>query len=133
MAGDNKFGWYWGYGEEPEMMYGPEETRDAILQVARSESDGAGFTICEADKSVLSFDIFDAGQIMDQYEEHNEECWGEDGSDVALTRAAEQSLEAALAATFEAWAKANDATGKAWAFGTTRNTEYFPAAEAEAS
>lgn len=128
MAGDGKFGWYWGHGREPDGMYGPEETRDAILQVARLECDGDGFTICEADKSVPAFDIFDAATVMEQYEEHNIECWGEDGPDIALTPAAERELEAALAATFEAWAKANAATGTAWTFGTQRHTEYFPAA-----
>ncbi len=126
MKGDGNFQWYWGRGREPECMWGPEDTRDAILQVARTESDGQDFTICEADKSVPSFNIFDAGQVMEQYEEHNIECWSEDGPDIAMTRDAEKDLEAALADAFEKWARANDAVGNAWCFGTQRHTEYFP-------
>ena len=131
MAGDGKFGWYWGRGEEPEGMHGPEDSREAILQVARSECDGEGFTICEADKAVPSFNIFDADDIIERYEEHNEECWSEDGADIALTREAEKDLESVLAAAFEKWAKENDAVGNAWCFGTQRHTEYFPASKAD--
>lgn len=131
MAGDGKFGWYWGRGEEPEGMHGPEDSRDAILQVAMSECDGVGFTICEADKAVPAFNIFDAGQVLEQYEEHNVECWSEDGPDIALTSEAERDLELVLAEAFGKWAKENDAVGNAWCFGTQRNIEYFPAPQAE--
>ena len=126
---DGRFHWYWGYGVEPEVMYGQEDTRDAILQVARLESDGAAFTIVEADKQVPDCNIFDAGRVLEDYDDHNEECWGEDGSEITPTREQELELESALGAVLKNWMDKHALHGKAWAFGVQRNREYFPAQE----
>ena len=127
---DGKFLWYWGYGEEPEACYGGENTREAILQVARLEADGEGFTIVEADKSVAGFDCFDADNVLEQYEDRNEECWGEDGPDFPpINGDVKRELETALAATLKAWMDKHDCHGRAWRFGTERYREYFPPEE----
>lgn len=124
---DGIFLWYWGYGEEPEVCYGAEDTREAILQVARTESDGAGFTILEADKATTSTDCFDADQVLEQYEEHNIECWSEDGADFpTCSIEAKRELEQALATALQAWMEKHDHHGRPWSFGIQRHQEYFP-------
>lgn len=130
MAGDGIFKWYWGYGSEPESYYGEEDSREAILQVAYDESDGRAFTIIEADKSIPTFNIFDADRVIEDYEERNEECWGEDGFDGGLPSKLKRELEVRLSNTFKRWMEKHGLT-KTWAFGTSRNQEYFPERTAE--
>ena len=125
MAGDGNFKWYWGRGSEPDVYWGEEDSREAIIQVARDEGDGECFTIVEADKSIPSFDVFDADNVLDNYYDHNEECWGEDGPDVEATLVAKQELERALANIFQEWMVKHKLT-KTWSFGTMRNHEFFP-------
>lgn len=108
-------------------MYGPEDSREAVIDEAVSNVDRGSFTIVEADKAVVSFDFFDADSVYDSYADRNEDCWGEDGPDVSITPEANRELELALAATFETWARKHDAVGTVWAFGTQRNSQYFPA------
>lgn len=127
---DRNFKWYWGYGEQPEDFYGPEDSRDDILQVARNECDGQAFSIVEADKELPGTGIFDAGNVLQEYEDQNEECWGEDGPDIHPTREQELELEASLTAVLTAWMDKHKLHGSAWAFGTQRNHEFFPAEDA---
>lgn len=125
---DRQFKWYWGYGEEPDVFYGGEDSRDAILQVARRECDGEGFSIVEADKSVPDFGFFDADQVLEQYDEHNIECWSEDGPDFPdIKLEVKRELEKALGATLKRWMDKHKCHGRAWAFGSQRHQEYFPA------
>ena len=127
--GDGKFCWYWGRGQEPEHCHGPEDTREAILQVAELETEGRGdFTIIEADKATPSTEMFSCGDVLEQYEEFNAECWGEDGADFHhVTPDAERELESALSAALYAWMEKHDCHGYAYLFGRQRNVEYFPA------
>jgi hypothetical protein len=132
MASDGIFKWYWGSGPEPECMWGAEDTRDAILRVARLEA-GGPFLIQCADKALPSTSCFDADQVIEQYEEHNEGCWGEDGAEVDATPEQKRELEAKLADCLDRWMRKHGAHGRAWSFGVVRHSEFFDEQPAEAS
>ena len=120
--GDGNFKWWCGYGRYPETCSGPFDSRKAAIAEVPPEG---GYTIIEADKAVLNFDIFDATGILDQMQDHNEECWGEDGMEINATPAQERELETELAAVFKAWLERHDLTPKVWSFGETRKEEYI--------
>lgn len=129
---DNTFEWWAAIGGEPEMYDGPFSSReDAIAQMEDEDGEIYGFTVCEADKQVLSFHVFDAGEVLEKVEEHNNECWGDDGMNVAPTHAQEDDLEAALAATVRDWMQRHNLLPSVWAFGVMRNMEYFPPTKPE--
>lgn len=133
--GDGNFRWYVGYGREPEIYQIAEDTRDAALQAARNDQYDdpcyGGFTLVEADKSVMTANIDGDGiaeRVMEELCENNEECFGEDGPDDpwAHIKDAHRSLGQAIEEAVEIWLAVNP--GKTWCFGTTRNAEYFPPA-----
>lgn len=129
MASDGNFKWWYGEGREPEIFMGCCDTRDEAIAQGRAESE-FGFTICEADKAVPRPHFFDADWVMEQYGEANEECWGEDGPEFTVSKEQERELEQMLGDAFKAWLdKIGKGAPSAWAFGTTRNTEYFAPAQ----
>jgi hypothetical protein len=130
MIGDNNFKWYWGRGSEPDVYWGGEDSREAIIEVARDDVDGESFTIIEADKSIPTFNVFDADNVLDSYVDHNEECWGEDGPDFDATLVAKNELELALANVLQEWMRKHSLI-KTWSFGTSRNQESFPEEKSE--
>lgn len=137
MAGDGVFWWWWQIGTDncPETYRGPCETREqAIAEAQAEEGNELGFVLVEADREVPSCEIFRADRVLDDYGEHNEECWGEDGADVQCTGAQERDLEEMLAATFDAWFKKYKISQRGWCFATQRNQETFqPVAQAAAT
>lgn len=127
---DGTFMWWWSLGAEPESYRGPCETREEAI--AEAQGDGGkeeGFTICEADRSVPTPHIFRADRVFDDYGEHNEECWGEDGADVQATPEQEADLEQMLGDAFDAWFKKHGISQRGWAFGEQRREQYFPPEE----
>lgn len=124
MKGNGIFEWCCGGGVEPEFYYGPHGSREEAFQVGRSKFKGGTFTIVEADKSVPRFDVFDASRVLEDYEDQNEECWGEDGAEVKATADQERELEGALASVFQNWMEKHQLV-KTWTFGTMRNKETF--------
>lgn len=131
--GDKNFKWWAGGGQQPEGYSGPFGTREEALARGRADYPEGHFTICEADKGDIRFDMFAADRLMEEFEEHNLECWGEDGMDVHLTPAMESSLEAHMAAAFKAWMDQCSEAPTAWCFGETRNEEYFPPVDDQAA
>jgi hypothetical protein len=132
MHGDGNFAWFWQTGatDDHETYNGPCASRDEAIDEARAnDGDVEGFCIVEADRSVPSCEVFDAGWVLERYAEHNEECWSEDGGEVDCTSEQERDLEAMLAATFEAWFAKHGISRQGWMFGTSRNQEVFKAAE----
>jgi hypothetical protein len=130
--GDKNFKWWCGGGQQPEAYSGPYDTREEALTQGKADYPEGHFTICEADKATVSFDMFSAGDLLERLDEHNLECWGEDGMDVHLKPEQERSLEAHMAAAFEAWMDQSKETPSAWCFGETRAEEYFPPVNDEA-
>lgn len=128
--GDGIFKWYVGRGAQPENYTSTCDSRDEAIEVGRNEyhADGDGFTICEADKAVLGANFSEdsiAERIIEDLEESNHECWGEDGPDDPWPAGAKADLEQRLRATVAAWLKAFPPT--TWRFGVERNEEFFPA------
>lgn len=130
--GDKNFKWWCGGGKEPEVYFGPFDSRDDAMGKARAEYPDGHFTICEADKAVLSFDMFAADRLLEDFEEHNNECWGEDGMDVCLKPTEERALEKHMADAFRSWLEASSEMPVAWAIGETRTEEYHPPVSAPA-
>lgn len=129
MATDGNFKWWYGHGKEPEIFYGPCDTRDEAVAQGEAENEH-GFTICEADKATARPHFFDADWVMEQYGEANEECWGEDGPEFTVSKEQERELELMLGDAFKEWLdKIGKAAPRVWAFGEIRNTEYFAPAQ----
>lgn len=115
--------WWWGHGQYAEIFYGPFKTRDEAAADAVRQG-AADITVCQADKMALHDGIFDAEQVFEQFEERNEEAWGEGGPEPhAITPDAERELIAALNAAFAAW-RAKHQPWTAYCFGETANVEY---------
>lgn len=134
--GDGRFIWYWGFGKEPESYFGRLGSRAAAIKVAIQNIDKndpeIGFTICQADKIKATTSIFDADEVLDQYVEANEVCWGEDGPDICPTPEQKESLKAALADTLAEWLGVNAFDEKVFSFCSVRHEEFISAEEARA-
>jgi len=125
--GDGKFHWYYGIGKEPETYHGKcSSLGEAVAQALSEDGKEHGFTVVEADRSVASDNIFDADSVLEQYEEHNELCWGEDGPEIEATSQQRADLEQMLAAALSAWFEKHGNRPTPWAFGTMRNQKYYP-------
>lgn len=132
MQGDGNFKWWWGEGTDPEVFHIGGDTRADAIQCGKEGECDYGFTICEADKALPDFACLRADFAMDAFNDHNEECWGEDEPDWKKVPAgAFNELEQALGVTFKAWADKYKCAPLTWNFGEQRNTEYFPPADVE--
>lgn len=131
--GDKNFKWWTGAGKEAEWYHGPFDTREDAIGKSRAEYPQGDFTIYEADKAVLSFDMFAADRLLEDFEEHNLECWSEDGPDICLTSEQERDLERHMAEALKGWLDKSGEMPVAWAIGESRNEEYFPAADTAAA
>lgn len=126
MKTDGKFLWYWAPYPEPEVWYGAKATREEAVALALEHNPQGGYSICEADKAQPNAEMFDADNLLEQYEEHNTECWSEDGPEIALTSDDKRSLEKHMAEAFQAWMTASGHEAKAWCFGQTRVHDWIP-------
>lgn len=122
MAGDGVFKWFYAYSEDAETWMGRCDTRDDAIAQGKAEYDD-DFWITEADSAKVSFDIFDTDRILEDYEEANIECWGEDGPDISPSKDQRRELEALLSAAFKGWAERHNLKGHIWSFGNVRNVE----------
>lgn len=99
--------WWWAQSDDAERYFGPFASRDQAIAAAQAEAHedhATAFYICTARPRQLHDDIFNADEVLEQFEDHNEEAWGEDGPDMAtLPDGAEAELVAALNAAFKAW------------------------------
>lgn len=128
MSGDGIFRWFYAGGEEPEIWYGRLGTREEAVDAGWANCPDGDFSIVEADSARVSFDIFDASRVIDDYEERNIECWSEDGAQIEIGQHGRE-LELALAETLKTWMDKHGLRGRVWSFGETRNQEYFPLKE----
>lgn len=125
MPSDGEYKWYYGGGSCPENFYAAEGGRDDAVREGWANYPEGDFTVCEADKALPSFEVMPADWIIERYEECNEECWGEDGADIAPSNEQERELEAAMAETLKSWMVKHGLQGRVWNFGNTRAEEYF--------
>lgn len=96
--------WLWGHGEDAEVYYGGYETREEAIDDAFNGGEpGTEYAIVHARPQELRFDAYPAASILEMLCDHNEEAWGEDGPISSHTRPMETELEAAVAATVQAW------------------------------
>jgi len=128
MSEDWKF--YWGNGEQPETLNGPEETREAAAAEAIANSEpGEVVSVCEARPMTLDNRIFDADWIVERFDSRNEEKQNEDG-DCLLEDATDEQLtelEGILNDAFVAW-RAKHGVGRAYML-DTRNEEVLTVPE----
>lgn len=127
---EENFQWWYavGHGSEPERYNGPCGTRDeAISEALNNDGSESGYAIVEAALSQpTTKGTFDANFVLVKYDENNEECWDEDGPEITPTSEQGSELEAALDKALDEWMERHGLRGRAWAFGATRNAEYFP-------
>lgn len=125
MAETQVFTWWHGRGTCPEAFNVGAHTRDGTIAAALDDYDGEPFTICEAHQDAkFNFDIFDACEVRERFEEANEECWGEDGMEWSTDAGLIDVLEAAL----RGWFYKNKPC-RSWALQEMRNVEEFSEAE----
>lgn len=98
--------WWWGEGDEPEVYHGPHSSREAALADAEGNAEaGSTVTLCTAQHVPLQDDIFTADEIMEKFEDYNEQCWGEDGPNASLTLppGAVKELESMINGAWKQW------------------------------
>lgn len=118
--------WRWYYARQGDEPYHPADSREDALAKGRQEFGVWGFVLCEAIPAPLHHDIFDADEVLEQFEGTNEDHWGEAG-ETDPTLAQRTELEQALAATLAAW-RTRHGLYEAGLFAETRNEERVPAA-----
>lgn len=115
--------WFYAISEDAEGWY-HAASREGAIAKGRELFNGDAFVILEGRRATLRDDIFDADHVIDQFEEKNEECWGEDGPTGETNADIKAELEAVLTAAFAAWrSKHNPWTS--WACDKTRNVEHI--------
>lgn len=96
----------WWWSEDEERCHGPFDSREDALAGAHDGADDEAteVEIFTASRRPLRDDIFRADEEFERFEEHNEECWGEDGPNMRdVPVAAVRELEVALMAAFARW------------------------------
>lgn len=121
---DNTWQWYYSTDIEFERC-GRADGRDAAILAALAETAaGETFGIVEATKSVATFDVFDGRSILSDFEEHNAECWGEDGAGIEADADEAADLAATLANAFQQWSIGR-AVAEPFCFHDMRGQTYF--------
>lgn len=126
--------WQWfASSDEENYLTGPEDTREAIIEVGKNDYDGDGFYIVEAVRSDPSRLIPSAENFLTQTLEGaaDDGEFGEDG-DYDLCGAPETQARAIseLDAALQSWtAKWKHVLPAPWRFARTRNAEYVPSEE----
>ena len=127
MTDNTDWGWYAARGADPENYnIGPENTREAIVQVGLEELDGEPFSIIEARKGPPPPPS--AATVMDAHHEAlcDDGAWGDDdGERRGVTDADQKRAEAALQAALNGWWDThwNTLFMAPWVFAHTRNEE----------
>jgi len=127
MKGNGEFKWWMSGGSGPESFHGPFDSKEEAVDEGRGYGWEDGFTVVEADKSVVSNTIGGddyAERIVDELLEDNAECWGEDGPENEWSTSQIDSLAADIRKTVDMWLMNNQPA--TWSFGVMRNSEYFP-------
>lgn len=121
--------WKWWWSRDAERYEGPFDSYEDALADARDkyQSEHAEFetvAIVEAYQAELTDDIFDAWDVIESFNEWNEEHADPEGDgciDVfRVTADQRQELEAALKMAWSAW-RAKHKLGTAWSFAASRN------------
>jgi hypothetical protein len=127
MKGNGEFKWWTGVGGDHESFHGPYDSKEEAVAEGHGYDYVDGFTVVEADKSLVSNTIDGddyAEQIVEELLDDNAECWGEDGPDDVWSPSQIDGLAADIRKTVDMWLMNNQPT--TWTFGVQRNSEYFP-------
>lgn len=118
--------WKWYCSNNEEFYHGEFATREEAIAVGFEHYGAEGtLFIIEARHSEPQTDVFDFDRILKDYEERNEEHWGEDGeplSDIKWVPAQTRALEQELGEVLRRFLAKHDAL-RSWAFTETRNRE----------
>jgi hypothetical protein len=120
-ATETEWGWFYAESDDAEVYYAADSRQDAIDKGVDA-FDERPFFICEARRTALRDDFFDPDRVLEEFEEANEEAWGEDGPNGKATPEMKKELKEALAKTFAAWRKKH-APYQAWCLTDYRNEE----------
>lgn len=104
--GNKIYKWYVADSINAEIYNSKHDTREDALAAANAEFGSDPFVLIEADKSVVApifSEDYVAEIIMEQLEENNPECWGEDGA----VNAFGNGLPAVLREAVDKWLTAN--------------------------
>lgn len=119
--------WQWYASTDGERYtVGPEDSREAVIELATNDFDGEPFTIVVATKGEAILRIFDNSNVIELLDGANEDNAGEDGESLFddVTREQADALASLLNSAMEFWAKLhNIKPDTPWAFGQTRNQE----------
>ncbi|OLP56643.1 hypothetical protein BJF92_11165 [Rhizobium rhizosphaerae] len=130
MAGDGVFKWWAGEGKDPEVYRIGADDWSGIIEAAHKAFPQGNFTIVEADKAVLHYEIFSDfagnGDLSEMIDDVNGGAFGEDGPDFFCTDDENAELDGLLNAVIADWIERHGLHPRAVAFGETRNQDYFP-------
>lgn len=115
---------FWWYSDNEESFQGPCTSREEAIGTGFHEYSGEGtLYIVEATQATPGTNIFDFDRVLEEFEERNEECWGEDGEPLSgIEFKDKRSLETQLGAVLRNYLSKNNAL-RSWSFGKTRNAE----------
>ncbi|MBY5553759.1 hypothetical protein J0664_05890 [Rhizobium leguminosarum] len=102
--GDKNFKWYVASSVDAEIFSSKHDDREDALNTAKSEYGDDPFVLIEADQSVVKPNLntdWIVEKIIEDLEENNPECWGEDGPDDPWKNI--PGLEAAIQAAVAKW------------------------------
>jgi hypothetical protein len=100
--GNKIFKWYVAGAVDDEVFNSKHNTREEALASAQAEYGEDPFVLIEADPSVVKANLsteWVIEKILEDLEENNEQCWGEDGPDNPWgdTKPLEKAIEKAVA------------------------------------
>lgn len=128
--GDGHFRWYVACAEAAEAFDAVADTRAEALEKGLAKYGTAPFFLIEADKMALDFSVFDAERLLEEFAEHNEMCWGENGMELDLEAEDRESLETHLADALRSWMRKNDCIPPVWCVADARVIEQINACAA---
>lgn len=123
--GDGNFKWYAAEAEDSEAYEGGFATREEALALGQHVFGDEPYVLLECDKRVPDFNFFRADAVLETFDEHNMECWGEDGPEIAASEEETQQLERALAAAFGRWLDDNKLHPHVFMTANCRTCEYI--------
>lgn len=99
--------WWWAESNDAELYNGPFAAKEDAIASAHAEEeageDHSARVLFFGGNRPLGYDCFDAEQVLENFEEYNEECFGEDGPLPGATPEQERELEVALGFALRTW------------------------------
>lgn len=97
----NPLRWWYSSAEDAETWSPAASREDAIEQANGDQCDPV--VIMQARYKSFDLDVIDPEDLLDRFEAHNDECWGEDGPSRKFTPETLKELNAWLRGVIAAW------------------------------